>query len=253
MYYSVCLGALYPNVPVEDALARIRKAGLTHYEFWSWWDRDMDAHLAAQQATGVAPAALCTHFISLTDPACRDAYVAGLRETIEVCKKLGCPTIISQVGNELPGVPRQEQHDSIVDGLRACLPYLQESGLTLVIEPLNTRVDHPGYYLWQAAEAFQIIDEVGDKHVKVLLDMYHQHVMDDLDVNTLVNNIDKIGHFHMAGNPGRHEPLESGMDYVSILRRIEQTGYEMAIGLEYFPVKDADEGLNELCAALHAQ
>lgn len=83
---------------------------------------------------------------------------------------------------------------------------MREYDLTLVIEPLNTKVDHPGYYLWRAAEAFDIVDEVEDDHVKVLYDLYHQAVMQDLRLYEIERNIDKIGHFHMAGCPGRHEP-----------------------------------------------
>ena len=192
-------------------------------------------------------AALCTKFISLTDPACRERFIEAVKDTAEVCRKLGCKTIISQVGQELENVPREEQHASIVAGLKKCLPILRDNGLTLVIEPLNTRKEHPGYYLWQAQEAFQIIDEVGDEHVKVLYDIYHQYTMDDLNVDEILANIGKIGHFHMAGCPGRHEPLvNSKIDYIAILKAIKNAGYQESVGLEYFPVEDGAEGLKVL-------
>ena len=146
----------------------------------------------------------------------------------------------------MEGMTREEQHASFVKGLCACVPLLEENHLTLVIEPLNTRIDHKGYYLWSSQEAFQIVEEVGSSHVKVLYDLYHQYVMDDLSIEKIVKNIDKIGHFHMAGYPGRHEPMtDSEIPYPEILRAIRDSGYQRAVGLEYFPVRDAVEGLRE--------
>lgn len=246
MFYSACIPAIFGS-PVHQALSSVYNAGLDHYEFWSWWDQDMDACLEVQEKYHLIPAAMCTRMVPLVDPTCRDDYLQGLEETVAVCRKLGCKTIISQVGQELAGVPRQAQHESIVDGLRRCVPLLRRSGMTLVFEPLNTRFDHKGYYLWQAGEAFQIVEEVGDCHVKVLMDLYHQYAMDDLQLPEILENLDKIGHFHMAGFPGRHEPLiHCEIDYPTILRAIRQGGFSGGVGLEYFPLGHRAQGLKEL-------
>lgn len=246
MHYSVCVPAVLDE-KIDRALSNVKKAGFDHYEFWSWWDQDVDAIQKAQEEYGLKVAGFCTRLISLTDPACRESYKEGLRETIEICHKLGCKTIISQVGNELKDVPREEQHASIVAGLRECVPMLAENDLTLVIEPLNTKIDHAGYYLWEAAEAYQIIDEVGDEHVKVLFDLYHQYAMNDLVLEDVLKNMDKIGHFHMAGYPGRHEPMiDSEIDYPVILKAIRESGYKGSVGLEYLPVNDGAAGLEVL-------
>lgn len=247
MYYSACIPAIFGGQPIPQALAHVRAAGLRHYEFWGWNPEQIEEFSAAQAAHGLTPVAMCTTFHDLTDPNGRENYLAGLRETIPVCRKLGCKTIISQVGPELAHLSRQEQHESIVAGLRAAASLMEEAGMTLVFEPLNTRIDHVGYYLWSADEAFQIVDEVGSPNVKVLIDLYHHYVMDDLDISKIVANIHKIGHFHMAGYPGRHEPLiDSEVDYASILSSIRQSGYQGAMGLEYFPVHPAEEGLKAL-------
>lgn len=253
MHYSVCIPAVLGGTEIGEALASVREAGFDHYEFWGWWDQNADLYEKAQQKEKLTIAALCTRMIPLTDPACRMEYIRGLQETVEICHKLGCTTIISQVGQEIEGLTREEQHASIVDGLRECVTILRENDLTLVIEPLNTRIDHPGYYLWSSKEAFEIVDEVGDSHVKVLYDLYHQYVMNDLNLKMIVENIDKIGHFHMAGYPGRHEPMiDSEINYPEILRAIRQNGYPGSIGLEYFPVQDAREGLKALCRQLQS-
>ena len=251
MYFSACIPAVFGKFSIPEALERTKAADLKHYEFWGWNPSEIDAYLAAQQSCGLTPVAMCTTFHDLTDPTCREKYVAGIAETIPVCKKLGCKNIISQVGPELAHLTRQQQHDSIVAGLKAAAPLVEDAGITLVFEPLNTRIDHVGYYLWSLDEAFQIVEEVGSPNVKVLLDLYHQAVMDDLDIEMIVANLDKIGHFHMAGHPGRHEPLiDCKVDYAAILSAIRKAGYTEAVGLEYFPVHPAEEGLKTLVGQL---
>lgn len=247
MHYSVCLPAVLSGWKPEDALRAVRNAGYSHYEIWGWWDLDLDALLAAQRENGLSIAALCTRFVPLNDPAMRETYLEGLRETAEICRKLDCPTIITQVGQERTDVSRAIQHESIVEGLKACVPMLREYGLTLTFEPLNTRINHAGYYLWSSEEAFAIAEEVGDPHVKVLYDLYHQYVMEDLKLDRIVENMDKIGHFHMAGYPGRNEPLiNSEVDYPTILRAIRESGYAGSVGQEYMPLYPAAEGLKTL-------
>ena len=251
MFYSACIPAVFGGQPIDRAMANVSAAGLKHYEFWGWNEEQIETYAACQQQYGLTPVAMCTTYHELTNPNGREAYVEGIRKTIPVCLKLGCRNIISQVGPERSDISRQAQHESIVAGLKAAAPYVEEAGLTLVFEPLNTRIDHVGYYLWSEEEAFRIVDEVGSPNVKVLIDLYHQHVMDDLDIRLIVANIDKIGHFHMAGHPGRHEPLiDSEVDYAAILTAIRKSGYPHAVGLEYFPVHPAEEGLKELYSQL---
>ena len=79
-------------------------------------------------------AAFCTGFVSLVEAAKREEYVKALQKTIGTAKRLGCKRIISQTGAEL-SIDRKEQHESLVEGLKACVPYLEESGITLVVEP----------------------------------------------------------------------------------------------------------------------
>lgn len=250
MKFSVCLPAVFGKDDLPGALASIGEAGMDRYELWNWWEYDMEALEKVQWEKGFAPGALCTRFISLTDPACLDEYMEGLKATVELCKKLGCERIISQVGAEVPGVPREIQHRNIVEGIKKCLTIIEGTGITLLVEPLNTKIDHIGYYLWKASEGFEIVDEIGSPSVKMLYDMYHQYVMDDLNIDELTANIDKIGHIHVAGFPGRNEPLEGEIDYVPMFREILKTGYDGYFGLEYMALKDPVEGLKALQEAV---
>ncbi|MRH41088.1 TIM barrel protein [Aquibacillus halophilus] len=246
MNLSVCIDALYMNKNFDQSVKDTKNAGFDTIEFWSWWDKDIELVEKTIEESGVQVSTFCTKFISLVDSNQRENYIDGLKQSIEVAKKLNCNRLISQVGQELTDVSRQEQKQSLVDGLKACVPILEKENITLLIEPLNTYVDHQGYYLSKSEEAFEIIKKIGSNHVKVLYDIYHQQITEGNIISTIENNIDLIGHFHAAGNPGRHE-LDSGeLNYNRIFEAIDLTGYTGFVGLEYFPKADPTIGLKKL-------
>ena len=197
---SVCIDAVLANLPLEKAIEIVDSCGIKAFEFWAWWEKDIPRLLAARDRFEMTIAACCTKFISLTEPGLRNEYIAGLKESIAVANQLDCPTLISQVGDFCLEVPRREQHRSLVDGLRQAAPLLEAANVTLVIEPLNEKVNHPGYYLIHCDEAFEIIDEVGSPAVKVCFDIYHQQISEGNLIPNILANIDKIGHFHAAGH-----------------------------------------------------
>lgn len=243
MHLSVCIEAVFNGRDFIESMKTTKDTGIDAFEFWTWWDKDIGAISRQKEKLGLETAALCTKFISLTDPAQRQEYLIALRETITVTKQLQCKIIISQVGDEIPGVPRKDQHDRLVRGLRECAPMLEDHGVTLVFEPLNTTVNHPGYYLWSSDEAFEIQEEVGSRNVKVLYDIYHQQIMEGNLISRITANISKIGHFHTAGNPGRHELDKGELNYREIFKAIGQAGYTGYAGLEYFTAEDPIVGL----------
>jgi len=226
-------------------MQEVSECGLKNIEFWTWWDKDIEKLRAEKERLGLEVKAFCTKFISLVEPALRNDYIEGLKETLKVAKQLDCRTIISQTGND-NGACRKEQHASLVAGLKECAPILEAEGITLVIEPLNLRVDHAGYFLSNSEEAFEIIDEIKSTNVKILFDIYHQQITEGDVTRRILKDIDKIGHFHAAGNPGRHELAESELNYNYILKQIDSTLYGGMIGLEYFPLADSSKELLRL-------
>ena len=134
-----------------------------------------------------------------------------------------------------------------MEGLRACAPLLEDAEITLTIEPLNTLVNHPGYYLTSSAEGFEIVREVNSPRIRLLFDIYHQQITEGNLIANLTANAPLLGHIHAAGNPGRHELLgENEIHYPSVFAALKRTGYDKAVGLEYFPVGDPDESLKQL-------
>ncbi|MDR0670233.1 MAG: TIM barrel protein [Treponema sp.] len=245
MRFSVCIDALFRDRTQEEALEAVKAAGFDSFEFWAWWNRDLDSLRAKARNLGLSCAALCTRFVSLTDPAQRDAYLAGLNESIAAAKKLGAPILISQVGQDT-GARRNFQRASVVAGLKAAAPLLEESGLTLAIEPLNGRVDHIGVFLQSSDEGFEIIRRTGSGSVKLLFDIYHQQITEGDILRRIGANLDSIAHFHAAGVPGRHELDQGELNYPAIFKALDGWAYRGLVGLEYFPSHDLMTGLKNL-------
>jgi hydroxypyruvate isomerase len=243
MRISVCIDALFDEWEPGRALEAVSVAGLDAFEFWGWAGRDVAQLDRERRRLGLSVHALCTRKVSLTDPARRADYLQGLKDSLPIAERLGARLLITQVGDEIPGASRDAQRRSIVDGLCACVPALEGAGVTLLVEPLNTAVDHPGYFLSSSQEAFSILADVGSPWVQLLFDIYHQQVTEGNLLESIRAHIHKIGHFHAAGVPGRHELSGGELDYRAIFRAIDGMGYEGRIGFEYFPLRDPVEGL----------
>ncbi|GHV87477.1 hydroxypyruvate isomerase [Spirochaetia bacterium] len=245
MRFSVCIDAVFKGRDQDAALEGVKAAGFRAYEFWGWWNRDIDAFAKKADALGLSCIGFCTRFIPLTDPGQRPAYLEGLRESIAVAKKLGSRLLISQVGSDT-GAVRAFQHKSVAAGLRAAAPLLEENNITLVIEPLNCRINHPGTFLESSDEGFELVEEAGSKNIKLLFDIYHQQITEGDIIRRITANVSRIGHLHAAGCPGRHELFTGELDYRNIFRAADEAGYSGLTGLEYFPEGDASAGLKQI-------
>ena len=142
-------------------------------------------------------------------------------------------------------IPEEEKFANVVSALQQALEQLP-SDIHLNLEPLNTRLDHPGYWLTDMKAAARIVREVGDPRLKILCDLYHQRVMGDDLVKVVAEHLPLIGHFHLADVPGRHEPGTGEVDWLTVLRRIKRGGYRGYIGFELFPSAGSDAALTAI-------
>lgn len=244
MRLCVPVPCFFKNIPFQDAIYRIKALGFDAAETYNWKDLDFDAVKKALDDTGVELLSMCTTEFRLTDPKYRTAWLDGLKESCAAANRLGVKRLITQVGQDT-GAPRAEQHAAIVETLKLAKPILEKSGVTIMIEPLNTYFNHPGYYLWSAVEGFEIVREVDSPYVKVVYDIYHQQIMEGNIIPNITNNLDCIAHLHAAGHPGRHEMQNGESDYKVIFAAVDKAGYMGACGLEYSPLMPPEESLIE--------
>ncbi|HOT35237.1 MAG TPA: TIM barrel protein [Candidatus Latescibacteria bacterium] len=241
---SGCAEALFTTLPFNERIAAIAGLGLPAFEFWGFANKDIPGIRAAMEKTGLAVSSIsCDTGGPLVDPSKRSAFLPACKKSIEVAHLLGCKTLIVTVGQEIPGVSRKEQHRSIVDGLKTVVSLVEDEGVTLVIEPLNVLVNHKGYFLATTSEGIDLVDEVASPNVKLLYDIYHQQITEGNLIDTIKANVAKIGHFHMADVPGRHEPGTGEINYEQVFRAIAETSYSGYIGLELWPTKPEKEAL----------
>jgi len=122
MRFSVCISALYPHLPAEEAIARVRACGADAYEFWHWQGIDRDKVRAAQIKHGVSLTGMCMPAAPRMDLDADTGFVKGLCDTIDLCRALSCPGIIVQAGEDVPGMSRQAQHEGLLAGLKHARP-----------------------------------------------------------------------------------------------------------------------------------
>ena len=245
MKYSVCIDAVFRGMGSPDGLDKVKSAGFGAFEFWDWDSRDMGALKKKADSLGLNCATFVGAKANLTDPKERDAWTAGLEEGARAAGKMGTSRLIVTVGEDT-GAVRNFQHRSIVNALKAALPVLSENNITLLLEPLNGRLDHVGTYLESSDEAFEILDEVGSQNVKLLFDIYHQQITEGDIIRRMKSRIRDIGHVHSAGISGRHELDRGELNYREIFAALGEAGYEGYIGLEYFPEGDSLLGLKRM-------
>lgn len=245
MKFSVCTDAVFAGVDTVSAMRACKTLGFDAIEFWSWENKDMEAIRQAREELGMTVVTFCTQYSILNDAREHDRYLEGLARSIEWAKRLDTKLLISQVGqsNDLSDA-EQKQH--VIDGLKRCVPLLEEAGITLAIEPLNTRVDHPGYFMASSDLAADIINQVGSPHVQILYDFYHQQVTEGDIFRRSEALIDRIGHVHIAGNPGRMEPDRGEIDLGHLLAHLDRIAYDGYVGLEYQPQDPVEIGLMQL-------
>lgn len=244
MKFDVCIDKVFFMKNFVESMERTKKAGVEAYEYWKWWEKDAEALLQKQAELGLTCVTFCTKFVSLLDPAHREEYKQGLVESIAMANRFGVNLLISQTGYTLKNVPEEEQWQSMIQCLRECVPILEETGVTLIVEPLNHQ-DHPGYFLTRSKDAFRMVDEVGSANVKILYDIYHFQITEGNLIKTITDNIGKIGHFHCAGNPGRGNITKGEIAYTEVFRAIRDLGYQGYVGLECGMFLKTDEGITE--------
>src|SRR5262249_25405633 len=133
---------------------------------------------------------------------------------------------------------------SYYEGLSQAVRLAEEEQVNLVIEPLNTKVDHQGYFLESTTLGFEIIRSIASPRLKLMYDTYHMQIMEGNLTATLEKNLDLISQVHVADVPGRHEPGTGEINYHNIIAMLKTNGYDGYLGLECWPWADSDRAIN---------
>ena len=237
---------------IYDKPAEAAKRGFRAMEVLGWKGLDLPRLKKAFDDAGMVISAInfgsedpakqemiaWTHGIVHDDA--RDAFLGAIEESIAAAKVLDVKNIVITSGNEIPDVPRETQHASLVCNIRAAAKLAEAAGVTLVLEPLNRLISHKGHYLNTTAEAVAVVREVGSPNVRVLYDVFHQQITEGNVINNIRDNIEYIDHIHIGDVPGRCQPGTGEINYPNVFRAIADTGYSGFVVFECGITEDVD-------------
>lgn len=260
---SVRVEPMFPNLTLAEQMEKVALAGYQGFEFGNWRAAAAPQITRLKNKLGLECACLVGNRsvnpkgMGLCDPAERTGFLNEIKASIDAAKRFESTRLIVLTGNKVPGMPREQQQASIVEGLKRAAELASPSGITLIVEilntltsvePLNPVENHANYYLNSTRDAFEIVRAVGNPHLKILFDIYHVQIMEGNLIETIRNNIASIGHFHVGDVPGRHEPGTGEINYQNVFRAIRATGFREFVAMEYLPSKDALTTLEDVKA-----
>ncbi|MDE0021199.1 MAG: TIM barrel protein [Candidatus Poribacteria bacterium] len=187
----------------------------------------------------------------LNKPENHDRIEDELSKNIEIAAQNRIPSLIAFSGNR-NGLPDDEGIDICAEGLNRVKKLAEEKNIVVCVELLNSKADHPDYQCDHTAWGVELCKKVDSPNVKLLYDIYHMQIMEGDLIRTIRENIDHIGHFHTAGNPGRNDMDETQeIYYPPIMRAVAETDYDGYVGHEFIPKGDlfsALQAAHDLCA-----
>ncbi len=169
----------------------------------------------------------------------------AFREMLDKTAAYGAPNLIALSGNRR-GMSDEQGAENCAAFLSRVKAQAEDKGVTICLELLNSRVDHPDYQCDRTAWGVDVMKRVNSPRVKLLYDIYHMEIMEGDIIRTIRDNIQYIGHFHTAGNPGRHEiGADQELNYRPIAQAVVDAKFEGYFAHEYSPLRDPVKSLAE--------
>ncbi len=237
---SVCKWC-YGKLPLEKLAAEVKKIGYQSVELL------VPQEFAPVKAAGLTCAILGGASIAdgLNRKENHEPIEKHLREYIDFAAKEGIPSVICMSGNRR-GMPDDVGLDNCVIGLKRILGYAEKKKVTLMMEGLNSKVDHKDYMYDKTVWGVELCKRLNSERFKLLYDIYHMQIMEGDVIRTIKQYKDYIGHFHTGGNPGRHEIDDSQeLNYTAIAKAIVATGFKGFMSQEFIPVHDTVASLKQ--------
>ena len=183
------------------------------------------------------------------DDAEREAFLADIRTSIDVAKRLNARWMTVVTGFMDPKVPEDIQTARIIDVMRRAGDILAPHDIAMVMEPLNTHTNHPGVYMQTIAQGFAVARGANNPAVKVLADLYHAQIQAGNLIPTIEACWSEIGYIQFGDNPGRKEPGTGEINYANIVKWLRSRRYAGVIGMEHGNSIEGRAGEERLIAA----
>jgi hydroxypyruvate isomerase len=178
-----------------------------------------------------------------------DGFEASLRKNAPLAEKAGITSVITFSGPVFPDLNSEQGLRNTIVGLKRLVPIAADHGLTICLEPQNSKRDHPGYMCDTTAWGLEAVKAVGSPNAKLLYDVYHMQVMEGDVIETIRTHAKWFHHYHTGGAPGRHELGENQeIFWPAVMRAIVNTGFTGYVAHEFVPTREPLVALAEAFA-----
>jgi hydroxypyruvate isomerase len=229
----------YVFLEAGDLPARIHAAAAAGYrlaELFGTAPLDLPSVRRALDETGLRILSVVNDpRVTLWNPDGHDEFLSGLRSTAAAATELGASYVVVPTGIAVPFIKRPQQLALVADAITKALPIAEEYEVTLLMEPVNTRVDHPGVLLGMTADAVALIEHVGSPRVGLLYDVYHSVTEGESPAEVFPAVKHHVVHVQVADAPGRGEPGSGSIDWPAVLDLLRREGYTGTVGIECTP------------------
>lgn len=260
MRWSAHISWLFAELPYAERVGAARRSGFTTIE--TAWPEHADERtrlidVVAEQRTAARAERRKLDVALLNCPAGdvaggergfvnddsrREEAERALANAIELAAAIGAHNLNLLVGRALPDVPEMRQRAAVVSALRTFAPIAGAAGLRILLEPLNS-IENPGFLAATPDDAIALIEAAADDRIGLLLDVYHVARMGQDPVNAIERHAERIAHVQLSDCPGRGSPGTGKLDFAAIFARLDASGYDGAVGLEYDAGGTAEAGL----------
>ena len=252
--FAANLSFLFTDVPFPARFKRAAAAGFKGVEYLfpydypahevAEWLRDKDLE---QVLFNLSPGDWAAGDRGLAClPNRQGEFAESVEQALNYAMVLDCERLHCMAGLRPAGVDEAVLEATYIANLRYAADRFATIGATVMIEPINSRIDMPGYWLDSVDKGFCLLEAVDRSNVKLQYDIYHAQIMAGDLVRTLTANLQRIGHIQIADNPGRHEPGTGEINYPFLFEQLDRLGYDGWVGCEYKPLTTTEAGLGWL-------
>ncbi len=237
----------YKQFSIEQLSEMARELGIQSVELLEPHEWKIPARYGLKCAMGYAtvpfPQTRLTRGFNDVDN--HSVLIRAYQRAILLAAAAGVPNLICFSGNRR-GISDNKGRDNCARGIAPLLPTARRHGVTLCMELLNSKIDHPDYQCDHTDWGVTLARQLGSDRFKLLYDIYHMQIMEGDVIRTIRDNHRYIGHYHTGGVPGRHEiDSTQELNYPAIMRAIRESGFTGFVAQEFVPVRDPRASLAE--------
>jgi hydroxypyruvate isomerase len=245
---SVMIWTILPDQPFEHRMAVVAEAGYRSIELYDEFEPWSPAEYARmnklRQSLGLAIDAVSVKKYGVSDPANAGGFLEELQARMAIADRFECRDLIVLSGNTIPQLSNAQQRQASIDTLKRAGVVAAKGGYRILLESLDPE-EEPHWFLNSVSEGFDIVRAVGNPHVRMLYDFYHEQISGGNLIKKLVDNKDLVALVHVADVPGRHQPGTGEVNYRSILQKLAEIEFSGKIAMEFLPVADPIKELRE--------